>query len=76
MKREKDNAMRTQLGSVSCRSLCGILLVGIFFILAPTAHATTYYSNYGQSRTWYINLTSSGTHKFIVDKIARYRLTE
>jgi len=47
---------------ISLLALCFVLLTGF------TAQATTYYSNYGQNRTWNIT-TSAGTHTFVVNGI-------
>src|SRR6266498_4517541 len=40
------------------------------------ARATTYYSAYGQSRTWNVNPTSVGQYSFEVDGIAQNKWTE
>ncbi|MDQ7816907.1 MAG: hypothetical protein RDU14_07745, partial [Melioribacteraceae bacterium] len=53
-----------------------MLLFSIFLLsFNATSYATTYYSTYGQSRTWNITVIP-GTHKFEVDKIASNMNTE
>ena len=53
-----------------------ILIAVIAIAVTQNAQATTYYSDYGSTRTHNITLSSPGTHSFQVDGIARYRTTE
>src|SRR6266566_2150866 len=59
-----------------CGAFGFMVVSAVVLLFGPlTGNASTYYSTYGQSRTWNITLTVAGTHTFEVDGIAQYKTT-